>query len=98
MIEGLYEQLINKLIYSKLKTLDRSVFYVKETPLDKSEAARVLSLYVTDVIRFALTLITGDNSIERQIEISNKIKSPGRIAGAFKIMIKRLVISFFYIH
>ncbi len=73
MIEGLYEQLINKLLYSKLKVLDRSVFYVKETALDKTEAARVLSQYVSDVIRFALTLISGENSIERQIEVSNKI-------------------------
>ncbi|HEY9703260.1 MAG TPA: DEAD/DEAH box helicase family protein, partial [Allocoleopsis sp.] len=73
MIEGLYEQLINKLIHSKLKTLDINVFYIKETAIDKSEAAKVLSQYLNDVIRFALTLITGENSIEKQIELSNKI-------------------------
>ena len=28
--EGLYEQLINKLISSKLKELDKNIFYVKE--------------------------------------------------------------------
>jgi superfamily II DNA or RNA helicase len=75
MIEGLYEQLINKLIASKLKNIDKNVFYIKETPIDKSEAARVLSQYVSNIIRFALTLISGDDSIEKQIQLSNRIIS-----------------------
>ncbi|HWR32339.1 MAG TPA: hypothetical protein VN451_02340, partial [Chitinophagaceae bacterium] len=73
MKEGLYEQLINKLILSKLNELDRNKFHIKETEIDKSEAARVLTQYLVEVIRFALTLITGDNSLEKQIELSNKI-------------------------
>jgi superfamily II DNA or RNA helicase len=73
MIQGLYEQLINKLVFSKLKDLDKGIFYIKETSIDKSEAARILSQYLSDVIRFALTLIVGEHSIEKQIEISNKI-------------------------
>ncbi|HLP38355.1 DUF3427 domain-containing protein [Lacibacter sp.] len=73
MNQGLYEQLINKLVFSKLKDLDKSIFYIKETSIDKSEAARILSQYLSDVIRFALTLIAGEHSIEKQIEISNKI-------------------------
>ncbi len=73
MVQGLYEQLITKLIYSKLKALDKNVFYFKETAIDKNEAARILSQYLNDVIRFALSLINGENSIDRQIEISNKI-------------------------
>ena len=36
--QGLYEQLINKLISSKLKNIDRTIFYVKEVPIDKTEA------------------------------------------------------------
>ncbi len=71
--EGLYEQLINKLVSSKLKDLDRNTFYIKESEIDKSEAARVLSQYLVEVIRFALNLISGDDSIEKQIELSNKI-------------------------
>ncbi len=75
MTEGLYEQLINKLIASKLENIDKNVFYIKETPIDKSEAARVLAQYVSNVIRFALTLISGDDSIEKQIHLSNRIIS-----------------------
>lgn len=70
---GLYEQLINKLILSKLGNLDRNKYYIKESPIDKSEASRVLSHYLINVIQLALNLISGDDSIEKQIEISNKI-------------------------
>jgi superfamily II DNA or RNA helicase len=71
--QGLYEQLINKLIYSKLNDLDKSTFYIKQTAIDKNEASRVLSQYLIEIIRFALNLISGDDSIEKQIELSNKI-------------------------
>jgi hypothetical protein len=71
--QGLYEQLINKLISSKLNDLDRDAFYISETPIDKNEAAGILSLYLCDVIRLALNLISGDESVEKQIELSNKI-------------------------
>ena len=64
--QGLYEQLINKLILSKLNDLDKNKFYIKESEIDKSEAARILSQYLIEVIRFALTLISGDDSIEKQ--------------------------------
>jgi superfamily II DNA or RNA helicase len=70
---GLYEQLINKLISSKLNSLDRNTYYIKESPIDKSEASRLLSQYLTEVIRFALNHITGEDSIEKQIELSNRI-------------------------
>jgi superfamily II DNA or RNA helicase len=71
--QGLYEQLINKLISSKLNDLDRNSFYIKETEIDKHDAARVLSQYLVNVIRVALNLISGDDSVEKQIELSNKI-------------------------
>ena len=32
--EGLYEQLINKLISSRLKDLDRNTFYIKENEIE----------------------------------------------------------------
>lgn len=73
MQQGLYEELINKLIASKLKALDKNAFYIKETAIDKSEAARILAQYLSSVIQFALNSISGDASIEKQIELSNKI-------------------------
>ncbi len=73
MQQGLYEQLINRIVLSKLENLESNSFYVKESEIDKSEAARLLSQYLAEVIRFALNLIAGDDSIEKQIELSNKI-------------------------
>ena len=70
---GLYEQLINKLVSSKLNKLDKNTFFIKESPIDKSEASKVLSQYLIEIIRMALDLISGDDIIEKQIELSNNI-------------------------
>ena len=71
--EGLYEQLINRLVASKLQLLDTNEFYIKEIQIDKTEASRILANYLTEVIQYALANITGDDSIEAQINLSNKI-------------------------
>lgn len=73
MQQGLYEQLITKLISTKLESINQKEFFVRETIVEKSEAAKVLSHYLNEVINRGLGSITGDISIERQIEISNKI-------------------------
>ncbi len=70
---GLYEQLINNLIFSKLNSLDRDIYFIKESPIDKAEASRILSHYLAEKIRIALSLINKEDSIERQINLSNKI-------------------------
>ncbi len=73
MTNGLYEQLISKLISSRLNDLDKNAFYIKKSAIDKSEAGRILSQYLSSVIQFALNSISGDESIEKQIELSNKM-------------------------
>ena len=70
---GLYEQLINKLFYNKLQTISEEEFFVKTTVLDKEEAARYLSQYLAETIRFALSEVKGDDSLLKQVELSNKI-------------------------
>ncbi len=67
MQQGLYEQLINKLVSNKLNELDRNTYYIKESVIDKNEASKVLSSYLVEIIRFALNLFSGDESIEKQI-------------------------------
>ncbi|MBP6235455.1 MAG: DUF3427 domain-containing protein [Saprospiraceae bacterium] len=71
--EGLYEQLINKLVATRLNELDKNHFYIKNTLLDKQEAAKILTQYLANVIRGALSIFSGEQSIEKQIELSNKI-------------------------
>lgn len=70
---GLYEQLINKLIANKLNLLSNEAFFVKSTQLDKEEAARYLSLYLSETIKFALNEIKDEHKTLKQIELSNKI-------------------------
>ncbi|WP_431199437.1 phospholipase D-like domain-containing protein [Mucilaginibacter sp. P19] len=70
---GLYEQLITKLISNKLQTVSSDTFFVKSTLLDKEEASRYLSIYLSETIKFALNEIKGDDKVFKQIELSNKI-------------------------
>ena len=73
MTDGIYEQLITTLVSTKLNELNRDKFYIKQNEIDKGEAARILSHHLLEIIRFALGLITGDDALERQINLSNRI-------------------------
>ncbi|GAA4824167.1 type III restriction-modification system restriction subunit Res [Marinicella pacifica] len=73
METGLYEQLINKVIELKINRLDVDTFYIDTTPIDKSEASKVLSQYLSQVIQYALNQISGKDSLEQQIKISNRV-------------------------
>jgi len=70
---GIYEQLINKIVSEKLELLNDNEFYFQKSKIEKSEASVILSQYLTKIINFALNLISGEDSIERQIKLSNDI-------------------------
>lgn len=73
MNQGLYEELVTKLINYKINELDKETFQVKKTTIDKAEASQLLSQHIGKTIKHAFTLIKGEDAIETQIEISNKI-------------------------
>lgn len=73
MNQGLYEELVTKLINCKINELDKETFQVKKTSIDKSEASQILSQHIGKTIRHAFTLIKGEDVLETQIEIANKI-------------------------
>ena len=73
MNQGLYEELVTKLVNVKLNELDKNTFQVRTASIDKAEAAQLLSEHIGKTIRHAFTLIKGDNILEVQIEIANKI-------------------------
>ena len=73
MQTGIYEKLINKLVLSEISKLNQDQFYIKKTKIDKSEAAKILGQYLANLIKGALSLITGDDSIEKQISLANKV-------------------------
>jgi len=73
MEQGLYEQLITKIITNKLKDLDETQFFIEKVALDKAEASRYLSQYLSETITYALNSIKGDDDILKKIEISNNV-------------------------
>ena len=73
MTQGIYEEIVTKLISSKLSELDIEKYYIKKTPIDKVEASSFLSKHLSKTIHHAFSLITGDKVLEHQIEIANKI-------------------------
>lgn len=73
MNQGLYEELITKLVSLKLNELEKNEFFIEKTPIDKAEAAQLLSQHISKIIKFAFLQIKGDNALEEQIEIANKI-------------------------
>ncbi len=73
MNQGIYEELVTQLVSRKLNALDKNKFLIKETIIDKEEAASILSQHLSNSFKHAFTLITGEQQIEQQIEIANKI-------------------------
>ena len=70
---GLYEQLLNRLILNKIDELDIEKFYIRTSQIQKAEASQILTNYCAKIIKFALDLISGEDSIQKQIELINKI-------------------------
>lgn len=73
MNQGLYEELVTKLINNQLNELGKDTFHIKKTLIDKTEAAQLLSQHIGRTIKHAFTLIKGEGQLEKQIEIANKI-------------------------
>ena len=73
MTEGIYEELVTQLVTRQLKKIDKNVFYINKSLLDKEEASSILSKHLAHTIKNALYYVKGENQIELQIEIANKI-------------------------
>jgi superfamily II DNA or RNA helicase len=70
---GVYEQLVNKLITNKIATIDKDRFYIKTAPIEKAEASFIMTQYLSKIIKFALDLLHGDESVYKKIDLTNKI-------------------------
>ena len=73
MIEGIYEELVTKLVTKKIRKLDNSTFFINKQPLDKEEASNTLAIHLSKTIKNALNYIRGENQVELQIQVANKI-------------------------
>lgn len=73
MNQGIYEQLITQLVTQKISELNQDVFYINKSSIDREEASTILSKHLYHTIKNALNIIKGENQIDLQIQIANKI-------------------------
>ncbi|MGF1563762.1 MAG: DUF3427 domain-containing protein [Flavobacteriales bacterium] len=73
MIDGIYEQLVTRLVAQRIAALDRNSYYIETGVLDKEEASAFLAQHLSQTIKHALNQIKGENRLELQIEVANKI-------------------------
>lgn len=73
MNQGIYEELVTQLVKQQLNNIDKDTFFVNKSILDKEEASSILSKHLAQTIKSALNYVKGENQIEAQIEIANKI-------------------------
>ncbi len=70
---GIYEQLLNNVISQRLSKLKNDSYYIDSTILDKEEAARYLTSYLSKVVMEALNSFQGDSKLNKQIQLVNKV-------------------------
>jgi superfamily II DNA or RNA helicase len=73
MNQGIYEELVTQLVAQKINELKKDAYYINKTPIDKEEASSLLSQHLSRTIKHALEYVKGENQIEHQIDIANKI-------------------------
>jgi superfamily II DNA or RNA helicase len=73
MNQRIYEEIITQLVSEKLKSIDNEKFYLKKSIIDKEETSSILSKHLSKTLKHAFQLIKGDNKVEKQIEIANKV-------------------------
>lgn len=71
---GLHEEVINKGLGEELDSSHDKL--IKSAPIDKAEAAKILSKYITQVVEKGLdNIVDNGGDIQSQIELANKIVS-----------------------
>jgi hypothetical protein len=70
--KGIYESVINKVIADDMNALGNSSYFHTKG-IDKEESSSVLSGYMSTVIKKALSRITGEDKLNVQIDVCNKI-------------------------
>lgn len=73
MNQGIYEELVTKLVAQKINDLDRNTYHISKTKIDKAEASIILAKHLSITIKRALEFVNGENQLELQIAIANKI-------------------------
>jgi superfamily II DNA or RNA helicase len=74
MTEGIYEQIINKLITEEIESLPHEEYFIEAVPLKRKDAALLLSQYFSKVLQTALGFIKEkEETAINQIDLANKL-------------------------
>jgi len=73
MNQGIYEELVTKLVANKINGLNKNAYHVNKSRIDKEEASLILAKHLSQTIKYALECVKEENKVELQIEIANKI-------------------------
>jgi superfamily II DNA or RNA helicase/HKD family nuclease len=73
MNQGIYEELVTQLVAEKINELEKDAYYINKAPIDKEEASSLLAQHLSCTIKHALDYIKGENQLDVQIDIANKI-------------------------
>jgi len=72
--EGFYESVINKLTDDQIKTIrTNEEVYIHKKDIDVEEGSTILSKYISIVLNKSLNRISGEDKLNKQIDICNKI-------------------------
>lgn len=72
--KGFYESVINKLIDDQIKKFQsKNQLYIHKKDIDKEEGSSILSKYISIVLNKSLNRISGEDKLNKQIDICNKI-------------------------
>jgi superfamily II DNA or RNA helicase len=71
---GFYESVINKLIDEEIQKIhSKNDKYIDKKHMDKEEGSSILSKYMSKIINNSLNRISGDDKLNKQIDMCNKI-------------------------
>jgi len=91
---GIYEQIINQLFEEKIASIDRTQFYIGERDIERSEVAKLLSMYLTSIFEQMLTDVAEVNVDEGEEEDAQKYSAVTKGIDLANAIIQKLVNEF----
>lgn len=70
---GIYEALVTQLVQQQVNGLQQDQFYIHSHPIDKVEAARIITQHISLLLKKAFDSFKGEQALHKQIEFANKV-------------------------
>lgn len=91
---GIYEQIINLLFEEKIASIDQKQFYIGERYIERSEVAKLLSMYLTSIFEQMLTDVAEVDADESEEENDKKQSAVTKGIDLANAIIQKLVNEF----